>query len=197
MATWLPLCVGVREVFSVGENTACVKQGSKIARRHFFSGGNVIASSMSNAIIAFYAKWEVKPKLGLQNADSVALFCPHSRHRDARVTSNCILWPIHWRSTDKLKEFCLQMAKLEWHVRSAIEKGWLCKFRSCGTGQLLSGYLKLQDTCTFCHEELNHHKANGLPVYLTILIVDHIMAPVAAYCLCKVAAWTVGFICNL
>ena len=80
------------------------------------------------------------------------------------------------------------MAKLERHVRPAIEKGWLCKCRSCGTGQLLSGYLKLRGACTFCHEELNHHKANGGPVYLTILIVGHIMAPVAAYCLRKVAA---------
>jgi uncharacterized protein (DUF983 family) len=59
----------------------------------------------------------------------------------------------------------------------AIRKGWRRKCPNCGTGPLLTGYLKVRDTCQVCREELYHHRADDGPAYLTILIVGHIMAP--------------------
>ncbi|SFQ66072.1 Uncharacterized conserved protein, DUF983 family [Roseivivax halotolerans] len=59
----------------------------------------------------------------------------------------------------------------------ALIKGWRRKCPSCGNGPLLSGYLKIRQSCTVCREELHHHRADDGPAYLTILIVGHLMAP--------------------
>lgn len=59
----------------------------------------------------------------------------------------------------------------------ALSKGWRRKCPHCGNGPLLSSYLKVNDTCTVCREELHHHRADDGPAYLTILIVGHLMAP--------------------
>ncbi len=59
----------------------------------------------------------------------------------------------------------------------ALARGWRCKCPKCGSGPLLHSYLKVNDTCTVCREELFHHQADDGPAYLTILIVGHIMAP--------------------
>jgi uncharacterized protein (DUF983 family) len=59
----------------------------------------------------------------------------------------------------------------------ALRKGWRRKCPKCGSGPLLSGYLKVRDTCPVCREELHHHRADDGPAYLTILIVGHLMAP--------------------
>ena len=59
----------------------------------------------------------------------------------------------------------------------ALWKGWRRKCPNCGTGPLLSGYLKVRDTCPVCRQDLHHHRADDGPAYLTILIVGHLMAP--------------------
>lgn len=59
----------------------------------------------------------------------------------------------------------------------AVWKGWRRKCPSCGNGPLLSGYLKVRNSCPVCREELHHHRADDGPAYLTILIVGHIVAP--------------------
>jgi uncharacterized protein (DUF983 family) len=59
----------------------------------------------------------------------------------------------------------------------ALSKGWRRKCPHCGSGPLLNSYLKVNDTCTVCREELHHHRADDGPAYLTILIVGHLMAP--------------------
>ncbi len=46
---------------------------------------------------------------------------------------------------------------------------------------MLHSYLKVNDTCAVCGEELHHHRADDGPAYLTILIVGHIMAPLMLY----------------
>ncbi|EBA07100.1 DUF983 domain-containing protein [Sagittula stellata] len=56
-------------------------------------------------------------------------------------------------------------------------RGWRRRCPKCGSGPLLSGYLKVRDTCPVCRQELYHHRADDGPAYLTILIVGHIMAP--------------------
>ncbi len=42
---------------------------------------------------------------------------------------------------------------------------------------MLSGYLKVRESCPVCGEVLLHHRADDGPAYLTILIVGHVMAP--------------------
>lgn len=59
----------------------------------------------------------------------------------------------------------------------AILKGFRRKCPNCGSGPLLKSYLKVNDTCAVCREDLSHHRADDGPAYLTILIVGHLMAP--------------------
>lgn len=60
---------------------------------------------------------------------------------------------------------------------SALWKGWRRRCPNCGSGPMLTGYLKVRDACPVCREELHHHRADDGPAYLTILIVGHVMAP--------------------
>jgi uncharacterized protein (DUF983 family) len=62
-------------------------------------------------------------------------------------------------------------------LRTALQRGWRRKCPCCGKGALLKNYLKVNDTCTVCREELYHHRADDGPAYLTILIVGHIIVP--------------------
>ena len=62
-------------------------------------------------------------------------------------------------------------------VMPALRRGGQRKCPSCGSGPLLKGYLKVNDTCPVCQQELHHHRADDGPAYLTILIVGHLMAP--------------------
>lgn len=66
---------------------------------------------------------------------------------------------------------------IERPLKPALWRGWRRKCPNCGSGPLLSSYLKVRDTCTTCQQELHHHRADDGPAYLTILIVGHIMAP--------------------
>lgn len=58
---------------------------------------------------------------------------------------------------------------------AALGKGVRCKCPSCGQGKLFRAYLKVNDTCPHCNEELHHHRADDLPPYLAILIVGHVL----------------------
>ncbi|MGB5066920.1 MAG: DUF983 domain-containing protein [Albidovulum sp.] len=62
-------------------------------------------------------------------------------------------------------------------LRDAMLRGWRRKCPSCGTGAMLHSYLKVNDRCPDCRQELHHHRADDGPAYLTILIVAHLMAP--------------------
>ncbi len=42
---------------------------------------------------------------------------------------------------------------------------------------MMKSYLKVNDQCSVCREELFHHRADDGPAYLTILFVGHLMAP--------------------
>lgn len=59
----------------------------------------------------------------------------------------------------------------------ALIRGWRRKCPNCGEGAALRSYLKVNDSCPACSQELHHHRADDGPAYLTILIVGHIMAP--------------------
>ena len=68
-------------------------------------------------------------------------------------------------------------APAERATKPALLRGWQRKCPSCGSGPMLSGYLKVRDRCPVCHEDLHHHRADDGPAYLTILFVGHLMAP--------------------
>ncbi|MEM6941510.1 MAG: DUF983 domain-containing protein [Pseudomonadota bacterium] len=56
-------------------------------------------------------------------------------------------------------------------------RGWRRKCPKCGSGRLMSGYLKVNRECTTCGQEFFHHRADDGPAYITILFVGHLMAP--------------------
>lgn len=61
-------------------------------------------------------------------------------------------------------------------VKPAMWRGFRRKCPSCGEAPLFEGYLKVQDNCPACGEELRHHRADDGPAYLTILVVGHLLA---------------------
>jgi uncharacterized protein (DUF983 family) len=50
---------------------------------------------------------------------------------------------------------------------------------NCGEGKLFKAFLKVNDHCPTCHQDLSHHRADDLPAYLVIIIVGHIVVPIA------------------
>ena len=62
----------------------------------------------------------------------------------------------------------------------ALVKGFRCRCPKCGEGKLLHGYLKVNDSCGNCGQELFHHRADDGPAYLTILFVGHLAGPRSA-----------------
>lgn len=62
-------------------------------------------------------------------------------------------------------------------LKPALWNGFKRKCPKCGRGALLHSYLKVNETCAHCDQDLSHHRADDGPAYLTILIVGHIMAP--------------------
>ena len=73
--------------------------------------------------------------------------------------------------------FSLDSAQPERPTRQSVFRGWRRKCPNCGSGPMFKGYLKVNDSCPVCREELMHHRADDGPAYLTILFVGHIMAP--------------------
>lgn len=62
---------------------------------------------------------------------------------------------------------------------TALKRGWRCRCPACGEGRLFRSYLKVNTACPACAEPLHHHRADDLPAYLVIVIVGHIVVPLA------------------
>lgn len=61
----------------------------------------------------------------------------------------------------------------------AMARGLRCRCPSCGEGKIFRAFLKVADKCPACGENLSHHRADDLPAYLVIVIVGHIVVPLA------------------
>jgi uncharacterized protein (DUF983 family) len=48
---------------------------------------------------------------------------------------------------------------------------------NCGNGRLFGAFLKVNDRCAVCGEELFHQRADDFPSYVVILIVGHLIVP--------------------
>jgi uncharacterized protein (DUF983 family) len=59
----------------------------------------------------------------------------------------------------------------------AMMRGFRCRCPACGEGKLFRAFLKVNDACPACGEELHHHRADDFPAYLVIVIVGHIVVP--------------------
>jgi uncharacterized protein (DUF983 family) len=57
----------------------------------------------------------------------------------------------------------------------AVWNGLRCRCPKCGEGKLFRAYLKVNDSCPNCGEELFHHRADDMPPYIAIIIVGHII----------------------
>jgi uncharacterized protein (DUF983 family) len=61
----------------------------------------------------------------------------------------------------------------------AMARGFRGRCPHCGQGRLFRAFLKVADHCDVCGEALHHHRADDAPAYFVILIVGHIVVPLA------------------
>jgi uncharacterized protein (DUF983 family) len=62
---------------------------------------------------------------------------------------------------------------------SAIKRGFRCRCPRCGEGRLFRAFLKADNNCAICGLDFTPHRADDLPAYLVIVVVGHIMVPLA------------------
>lgn len=63
----------------------------------------------------------------------------------------------------------------------AMARGLRCRCPNCGEGKIFRAFLKVADNCSVCGENLSHHRADDLPAYLVIVVVGHIIVPIALW----------------
>ncbi|GAB1716028.1 MAG: protein of unknown function DUF983 [Nitrobacter sp.] len=65
------------------------------------------------------------------------------------------------------------------HLWAAIRRGLFCRCPRCGEGKLFRAFLKTADNCSECGLDFTPHRADDLPAYLVIVVVGHIVVPLA------------------
>lgn len=66
-------------------------------------------------------------------------------------------------------------------VWQAMMRGMRGRCPNCGEGKLFRAFLKTADNCSACGQNFSHHRADDLPAYLVIVVVGHIVVPVALW----------------
>jgi uncharacterized protein (DUF983 family) len=64
-------------------------------------------------------------------------------------------------------------------VRTALKRGFRGRCPRCGEGKLFRAFLKVDNNCSVCSLDFTPHRADDLPAYLVIVIVGHIVVPLA------------------
>jgi len=62
---------------------------------------------------------------------------------------------------------------------SAMKRGFRGRCPRCGEGRLFRAFLKVDGNCSACGLDFTPHRADDLPAYLVIVIVGHIVVPLA------------------
>jgi uncharacterized protein (DUF983 family) len=62
---------------------------------------------------------------------------------------------------------------------TALRRGFRGRCPNCGRGRLFRAFLKVADHCSECGTAFFHHRADDAPAYFVILIVGHIVVPLA------------------
>ena len=55
--------------------------------------------------------------------------------------------------------------------------GTLKKCPNCSSGHIFSGYLKINKTCSVCHEQLSIYRTDDFGPWLSIIVGGHIVVP--------------------
>ena len=63
----------------------------------------------------------------------------------------------------------------ERNIWVSLKRGWRQTCPACARGALYKSYLKVNDACPSCREDLHHHRADDAPPYFTMLITGHII----------------------
>ncbi|WP_315833368.1 DUF983 domain-containing protein [Bradyrhizobium prioriisuperbiae] len=66
-------------------------------------------------------------------------------------------------------------------VWQAMRRGFRGRCPRCGEGKIFRAFLKVADNCSVCGQDFSHHRADDLPAYLVIVIVGHIIVPLALW----------------
>jgi uncharacterized protein (DUF983 family) len=61
----------------------------------------------------------------------------------------------------------------------ALKRGFRGLCPHCGEGKMFRAFLKVNNSCSVCGEDFTPHRADDLPAYLVIVIVGHIVVPLA------------------
>jgi len=72
-----------------------------------------------------------------------------------------------------------QVARMQTTSAQAVARGFFGRCPNCGRGKMFDHFLKVADCCPVCGEELFHQRADDFPAYLVILLVGHIVVPLA------------------
>ena len=62
-----------------------------------------------------------------------------------------------------------------------LTRGLLGRCPHCGEGHLFRAFLKVADHCEKCGEPFRYHRADDFPAYLVIILVGHIVVPLAMW----------------
>jgi len=62
---------------------------------------------------------------------------------------------------------------------TALKRGVCGRCPRCGEGKLFRAFLKVDNNCSSCGLDFTPHRADDLPAYLVIVIVGHIVVPLA------------------
>jgi uncharacterized protein (DUF983 family) len=64
-------------------------------------------------------------------------------------------------------------------VWTALKRGFRGRCPRCDEGKLFRAFLKVDNACSVCGLDFTPHRADDLPAYLVIVIVGHIVVPLA------------------
>lgn len=78
------------------------------------------------------------------------------------------------------------MAATEWKseelpprdLKKAMLRGFFARCPACGRGAMFRAFLKVNDCCPACNEELHHQRADDAPPYFVMLILGHLIVPI-------------------
>ena len=60
-----------------------------------------------------------------------------------------------------------------------MSRGARARCPECGQDAMFGRYLKVRDVCPVFALEMHHHRADDAPPYFTMMILGHILVPLA------------------
>lgn len=63
--------------------------------------------------------------------------------------------------------------------RQGMARGFRRKCPNCGVGSIFAAYTRTQAECPHCGLDLSGHRADDAPPYITVLVVGHLIIPLA------------------